>query len=116
MKKDKLPFQIGKHYENWEFDLEVLNFERVKWLDSFQYVKSVMALGEQTKYVEMIFCWDILVVVILVFEEIKDFNNNFLISKKVKIKILHLNDSTYLIYGKEKHLEQIINSLINNKL
>lgn len=64
MKKDKLPFQIGKHYENWEFDLEPIEKERILGFDSYIYFRELLFLGFIPRYVELIFSWDILKVVI----------------------------------------------------
>ena len=65
MKKDKLPFQIGKHYENWEFDLEPSDMERILGFDSYFYIREISFLNIIPRYTELVFCWDILKVVIL---------------------------------------------------
>ena len=65
MKKNKLPFQIGKHYENWEFDLEPSDDERILGFDSYFYIRELSFLGIIPRYTELVFCWDILKVVIL---------------------------------------------------
>ena len=65
MKKDKLPFQIGNHYENWEFDLEPSEMERILGFDSYFYIRELSFLGIIPRYAELVFCWDILKVVIL---------------------------------------------------
>ena len=65
MKKNKLPFQIGKHYENWEFDLEPSDMERILGFDSYFYIRELSFLGIIPRYTELVFCWDILKVVIL---------------------------------------------------
>ena len=65
MKKDKLPFQIGKHYENWEFDLEPSDMERILGFDSYFHIRDLSFLGIIPRYAELVFCWDILKVVIL---------------------------------------------------
>ena len=65
MKKDKLPFQIGKHYENWEFDLEPSDMERILGFDSYFYIRELSFLDIIPRYTELVFCWDILKVVIL---------------------------------------------------
>ena len=64
MKKDKLPFKIGKHYENWEFDLEPIEKERIIGFDSYIYIRELLFLGVIPRYVELIFSWDILKVVL----------------------------------------------------
>ena len=68
MKKDKLPFQIGKHYENWEFDLEPIDMERILGLDSYFYIRELSFFGIIPRYAQLVFCWDILKVVILTFD------------------------------------------------
>ena len=68
MKKDKLTFQIGKHYENWEFDLEPIDMERILGLDSYFYIRELSFFGIIPRYTELVFCWDILKVVILTFD------------------------------------------------
>ncbi len=64
MKNDKLPFQIGNHYENWEFDLEPTEKERILGFDSYIYFRELLFLGVIPRYVELIFSWDILKVVL----------------------------------------------------
>lgn len=64
MKNSKLPFQIGKQYENWEFDLEPTEKERILGLDSYIYIKELVFLGIIPRYTELIFSLDILKVVI----------------------------------------------------
>ena len=65
MKKDKLPFQIGKHYENWEFDLEPIDMERILGFDSYVFIREISFLNIIPRYAQLVFCWDILKVVIL---------------------------------------------------
>ena len=68
MKNNKLPFQIGKHYENWEFDLEPIDMERILGLDSYFYIRELSFFGIIPRYAQLVFCWDILKVVILTFD------------------------------------------------
>ena len=73
MKNNKLPFQIGKHYENWEFDLEPSDMERILGFDSYVFIREISFLNIIPRYTELVFCWDILKVVILTFDfEIKE--------------------------------------------
>ncbi|MCT4235560.1 hypothetical protein HZP42_04095 [Elizabethkingia anophelis] len=65
MKNFHYPFIIGEQYEKWEFDLELLNHERILGFDSYFYLRKVYFLGMPPKYVELLFCLDILKVVIL---------------------------------------------------
>lgn len=109
MKKDKLPFQIGKHYENWEFDLEPSDMERILGFESYFYIRELSFLGIIPRYTELIFCWDILKVVILTVD--------FETKEQLELfrDILNLNfgnriqfDNEYLqaeIYSVARHIE-----------
>lgn len=68
MKPIELPFEIGREYENWEFDLEVLDVERMKGYDSYIYIREIVFLGAIPRYVELIFLIDILQIAILKYE------------------------------------------------
>lgn len=70
MKKTFFPFELGMQYENWEFDLEPIN-NRIIGYDSYVYRGDLSTLGTKPKNVELIFYWDILVAVILEFEELE---------------------------------------------
>ena len=65
MKNKHLPFQIGQHYENWEFDLEVCIYDKIKEFDSYIYLKSFKFLNIIPLQTELIFFFDILELVIL---------------------------------------------------
>lgn len=65
MKKDQLPFKIGQHYENWEFDLEVCINDKIKEFDSYIYLKSFKFLNIIPLQTELIFFFDILELVIM---------------------------------------------------
>lgn len=72
MKQVKLPFEIGQEYENFEFDLEVLDIERIPNYDSYFYVGEVKKfLNYVSDKTELIFHWDRLEVVILTFLNIE---------------------------------------------
>ncbi|MBP0612334.1 hypothetical protein J8J42_04645 [Chryseobacterium sp. cx-311] len=64
-----LPFQIGEQYENWEFDLDVAEKERVPGYDSYYFIWSKPFLHIIPNTIEMIFCVDILQAVIM---EVRD--------------------------------------------
>ncbi len=68
MKTNILPFQLGMEYENWEFDLEPTN-DRIRGYDSCIYIKNLSTPGIKPRKIELIFYWEILVAVILDFEE-----------------------------------------------
>ncbi len=103
MKNQDLPFQIGDHYENWEFDLEVLDIERIKGFDSYTYIKKIVFLGVVPKYVELIFSWDILQCVIMIFEinSLKQQNELFNIDDKLELRLIYKQNSSevIIIYG-----------------
>jgi hypothetical protein len=134
MKKDKLPFQIGNHYENWEFDLEPIEKERIIGFDSYIYIRELLFLGVIPRYVELIFSWDILKVVIftvdfktkqeiylfkdsLDFEFIKSnqfYKENLLTEKyelanSLELWLVNLQDSyrVEILYGEPKYLRDI---------
>ena len=105
MKNKKLPFQIGEQYENWEFNLEVLDFERIKGFDSYLYLKEVNFLGIKSNYAELIFLFDILEQIILKFsfnyeEQLKHFISK-LPKTQIKWKISELNLT--ITYGNIKN-------------
>ena len=136
MKKNKLPFQIGNHYENWEFDLEPSDMERILGFDSYFYIRELSFLGIIPRYTELVFCWDILKVVILTFDfEIKEqmelfrdilalnfgsktqFKNEHLqaeiysIARHIELWLVYIPDGyrIELSYGSSKYLEEIYN-------
>ncbi|PQL91677.1 hypothetical protein [Apibacter adventoris] len=66
--KTNIPFQLGMEYENWEFDLEPMQ-DRIMGYDSYIYSKKIMIFNTEPLNIELVFHWDILVAVILEFEE-----------------------------------------------
>lgn len=68
MKLDFIPFQIGMHYENWEFDLEPIegSWDHDKYLYIGNDIKEV--LNEEVDKVYLYFKWDILYEVIFLFK------------------------------------------------
>ena len=136
MKKDKLPFQIGKHYENWEFDLEPSDDERILGFDSYFYIRELSFLGIIPRYTELVFCWDILKVVILTIDfETKEqlelfrhilalnfgsktqFKNEDLqaeiysVARHIELWLVYIPDGyrIEISYGSSKYLEEIYN-------
>ena len=136
MKKDKLPFEIGKHYENWEFDLEPSDMERILGFDSYFYIRELSFLDIIPRYTELVFCWDILKVVILTFDfEIKEqmelfrdildlnfgnrakFKNEDLqaeiysVARHIELWLVYIPDGyrIELSYGNSKYLKEIYN-------
>ena len=134
MKNNKLPFQIGKHYENWEFDLEPIEKERILGFDSYIYFRELLFLGVIPRYVELIFSWDILKVVLFtvdfktkqdleLFKDSLDLefrkSNQFYIkdqlierfelAKSIELWLVNLQDSYRLeiSYGEPKYLRDI---------
>ncbi len=123
------PFNLGEQYEKWEFDLELLGYERILGFDSYFYIKEVYFLGMHPKYVELLFCLDILKVVILTIdfnalEEVQRFRNildqnfekeshyeNLDIYKTLEIELwlIHtpLSNGIDIAYGKKEYLMSI---------
>lgn len=139
MKQIKLPFEIGKEYENWEFDLEILDVARIKGYDSYTYLKKIEFLNKVPSYTELVFSWDILQAVVIMinfdstgeFKEFKEIINKQLGEKKESklglngnifftldnIKLLFTNPieaRVLIIYGRnDSHLSSIYNSLLS---
>ncbi len=136
MKKDKLPFQIGKHYENWEFDLEPSDMERILGFDSYFYIRELSFLDIIPRYTELVFCWDILKVVILTidfetlvqlhqFKDILDLNFGnrakfknedlqaeiYSVARHIELWLVYIPDGyrIEISYGSSKYLEEIYN-------
>lgn len=136
MKKDILPFQIGKHYENWEFDLEPSDMERILGFESYFYIRELSFLGIIPRYTELVFCWDILKVIILtidfetreqldLFRGILDLNfgsitqlkNEYLqaeiysIARHIELWLVYISDGyrIEISYGSNKYLNIIYN-------
>ena len=136
MKKDKLPFQIGKHYENLEFDLEPSELDRILGFESYFYIRELSFLGIIPRYAELVFCWDILKVVILtidfetgeqleLFRDILDlnfgsrtqFDNEYLqaeiysIARHIELWLVYIPDGyrVEISYGCSKYLNIIYN-------
>ena len=134
MKNNKLPFQIGNHYENWEFDLEPTEKERILGFDSYIYFRELLFLGVIPRYVELIFSWDILKMVLFTvdfktkqdLELFKDSlslefrkSNQFYIkhqlierfelAKSIELWLVNLQDSyrVEISYGDTKYLRDI---------
>ena len=136
MKKNKLPFQIGKHYENWEFDLEPSDMERILGFDSYVFIREISFLNIIPRYTELVFCWDILKVVILTLDfETKEqmelfrdilalnfgsktqFKNEDLqaeiysVARHIELWLVYIPDGyrIELSYGNSKYLKEIYN-------
>lgn len=72
MKKFNLPFEVGQDYEVWEFDLEVMDIERIPNYESYSYLGKVKKfLNSISDKTELIFYWDRLEAVILTFFHIE---------------------------------------------
>ena len=136
MKNNKLPFQIGKHYENWEFDLEPSDMERILGFDSYVFIREISFLNIIPRYTELVFCWDILKVVILTvdfetleqlhqFRDILDLNFGsktqfknedlqaeiYSVARHIELWLVYIPDGyrIELSYGNSKYLKEIYN-------
>lgn len=63
---NNLPFQISEQYETWEFDLEILEPDKIKGFDSYLYLKNFKFLEAIPVQTELIFSLDILQLVIMI--------------------------------------------------
>ncbi len=104
MKTINLPFIIGKDYENWEFDLEVLDIERIKGYDSYLYLKKIILFERNADYVELIFLFDILEIVFIKFsfesqEKLLEFKEKLTSKSYTIIIIQELGLNLKLLYG-----------------
>lgn len=133
MKKNDLPFEIGKDYENWEFDLDVIYNDTIPMYDSYLYVGTVKKfLNNLPDRTELIFHWDRLEIVILTFlhleiNTINKFKENLnLIPLKFKTMVksdhelcFYSNENTqyYLVWQKPDTLVLIYgNANVQNKI
>ena len=114
MESLRLPFEIGQDYENWEFDLEIMDVERIPNYDSYLYIGEVKNfLNLFSDKTELIFYWDRLEVVIFTFfhiemntiEKIKNILKN---KYHFPIYELHTNYEVYEYYAGELQLFLIL--------
>ena len=142
MKNISFPFIIGQDYEAYEFDLEIIDYERIPNYDSYLY------LGEVKKFLnfisvktELIFYWDRLEFVILTFTNmenntIEDFKRKLHLSFKIpssnhnlecefykckntnlKFYLLNKTPKTLiLIYGNSKKIHEAYLNVLDEKL
>jgi len=63
-----LPFKIGMQYENWEFDLEPIEF--AQYYDKYEYIKNDIpfVLAEKGEHIYLYFKLDILFRIEIVFK------------------------------------------------
>lgn len=130
MEKENLPFLLGLDYEQWEFNLEVLNKEDILGMDNYLYLEDISFLGAVPKSVEMLFSLDILQVVRIMYrfdnqKELDKFYKEITIYFKNNIKLLSKDKMAYLIadieiwvipksdcievvYGNYKHLIKLM--------
>lgn len=121
MKQNILPFKIGKQYEEWEFDLEPLNKDRGLGLDSYLYLKKLLCMGFSPIYIELVFSFDILKIVIFVLDIIAGVKlDKFKAMLEVSIgykKLPKGNDSVVDIFIVDKGIELwIVKMAINSSV
>lgn len=137
MKLDFIPFQIGMHYENWEFCLDILP-DRINGFDS--YVNNDdslnMFLNFHSDKTELIFSLEILVGVILTFnnkslnfikglkestlmtssttcknEYLLNFDSDSIMKRQVSKSLIIKNETVYFVYCDDTMLLPILTSL-----
>ena len=134
MKKDPLPFNIGEDYENWEFDLEICNYYKIKGFDSYIYLKNFNFLEITPLQTELVFFFDVLELVIMTintkdhremgklidlmtktFGDYIEYEQEYSSacvykledSNQIWLIYYPLEDKTYIIYGSPKFIIQI---------
>ena len=95
METNILPFQLGMEYENWEFDLEPIG-DRIEGFDSYAYIHSFPLPGAKIRSIELTFQFDVLIVVILEFEEL----NLEIAERLIQIGYQKINHYFYLSISK----------------
>lgn len=108
MEKKEFPFQIGEHYEKWEFDLEILSVERIKGYDSYTYLREIQIFDIKADCVELIFLFDVLEFVILIFSFKTEIE---LLQFTIKIK----NEYSQLCYKKNELLLKLYYGNLSEK-
>ncbi|CAM4405549.1 hypothetical protein [Flavobacterium terrigena] len=100
MKQLNIPFKLGMLYDNWEFDLEIVN-DRVVGCDIYIGEKFNKFLNYSTDKTKLIFSLDILEVVVLSFtnRNIKFYYELIKVVEKYKKKKInyHNNYLSFLI-------------------
>ena len=94
MEKENLPFLLGLDYEQWEFNLEVLNKEDILGMDNYLYLEDISFLGAVPKSVEMLFSLDILQVVRIMYR----FDNQKELDKFYKEITVYFKNNTKLVH------------------
>ena len=134
MRKDKLPFMIGQHYEKWEFDLEVCINDKIKGFDSYIYLKNFKFLDIIPLQTELLFFFDILELVIITvtikdhremgeltelmtktfgnyIEHAQGYSSAYIYklenSNQIWLIYTRFEDKTYLAYGSPKLISQL---------
>lgn len=134
MKNNFLPFYIGEQYDRWEFELEVVNYERIPFYDRYLYIGDVKKfLNFLPQKTELIFYWDRLEIVILTFLNMGDatkenFMKKFKLECKLSIPYQYVNceiyelknsrlklyfvsrkisDTTLVIYGNPNYIKEV---------
>ena len=137
MKRIDIPFRIDEQYENWEFDLDVIE-NRFKDYDSYKYtgIELNYFLDFSTQKVELIFSADYLVIVIVTFNgksrpsvkrlqramieagfkpTVSTDRTYFKYVKRFYYVCNKLEDnSTLLIYGKKRILNKLLPFIVNS--
>lgn len=137
MEELNIPFKLGMQYDNWEFDLEIVN-DRVVGCDSYIYIgkKFNKFLNYSIDKTELIFNFDILEAVLITiknsssdFSELSEilnlklncFSENFknneikiykFVTKSDEVWVLKNTSNLYLLTSKSRYALDIINTLL----
>ncbi len=92
MKQLNIPFKLGMQYDNWEFDLEVIN-DRIQGCDSYIYIgnKFNKFLNYSTDKTELIFSLDTLEAVLITFKNSNSYFNE--LSEIISLKLNCFSDT-----------------------
>lgn len=92
MKLLNIPFKLGMQYDNWEFDLEVIQ-DRIQGCDSYIYIgkKVNKFLNYSTDKTELIFSLDTLEAVLITFKNSNSYFNE--LSEIISLKLNCFSDT-----------------------
>ena len=131
MKQLDIPFRLGMQYDNWEFDLEVIQ-DRIEYYDSYKYVGAELNkfLSKHADETELLFSLDILEAVVITFADKssqfykginlittrnKEAKHHFCIEDFTKfdaqISCIYKSKNVYIIYASNSLIKELVGSI-----
>ena len=131
MKQLDMPFKLGMQYDNWEFDLEVIQ-DRIEYYDSYKYVGAELNkfLSKHADETELLFSLDILEAVVISFADKssqfykginlittrnKEEKHHFCIEEFTKfdaqISCIYKSKNVYIIYASNSLIKELVGSI-----